>query len=114
MVKKLAIAVIGWIVENVPLIPRKITECIARLFPLCHTILLESKPDFSDNTYAVYQELLKRGFNKKYRLIWVTHAEYDDELPENVSVLNLKESWFTNNIRGRWIIARAQFIIECT
>ena len=33
-------------------------------------ILFESRPPFSDNTRAVYDEFLRRGFDKKYRLVW--------------------------------------------
>lgn len=33
-------------------------------------IVFESVPDFSDNTRCVYDELIKRGYQKKYNLIW--------------------------------------------
>lgn len=113
-IKKLVIGLINWFAENIPLIPRKLTACIARLLPLRNTILLESKPPFTDNTVAVYEELLRRGYNKKYKLIWIAHSETDKtDLPENVSVLNLRRSYFTYNISGRWTIARAKYIIDC-
>lgn len=35
------------------------------------SILFESKPAFSDNTKAVYDEMVRRGFDRKYNLIWV-------------------------------------------
>lgn len=38
-------------------------------------IVFESVPDFSDNTYFVYDELVKRGYNKKYHLYW--YIDYD-------------------------------------
>ena len=34
------------------------------------SIIFESIPDFSDNTFAVYKEFLRRGYNKKYYLLW--------------------------------------------
>ena len=34
------------------------------------SIVFESIPNFSDNTRAVYDELVARGYGKKYRLIW--------------------------------------------
>lgn len=35
------------------------------------TILFESLPDFADNTMPVYEELCRRGYGKKYYLIWI-------------------------------------------
>lgn len=34
-------------------------------------IVLESKPDLSDNTRAVFDEMIRRGLNKKYKFIWL-------------------------------------------
>ena len=42
-------------------------------FLLKDYIILESGPDYADNTYYVYQELLKQGYNKKYKLVWVVN-----------------------------------------
>ena len=33
-------------------------------------IIFESRPRFSDNTRAVFDEFLRRGYDKKYRLVW--------------------------------------------
>lgn len=38
-------------------------------------ILFESKPDFSDNTLFVFNEMVKRGFNEKYEFIWVLNSK---------------------------------------
>ena len=35
-----------------------------------NVIVLESTPDFSDNTFAVYQELLRQGYGECYTLVW--------------------------------------------
>ncbi len=34
------------------------------------SIIFESFPDFTDNTKAVYDEMLRQGYGKKYRLVW--------------------------------------------
>ena len=34
------------------------------------SIIFESKPHFSDNTKPVYDEVVRRGYDKKYRLVW--------------------------------------------
>ncbi len=36
------------------------------------SIVFESVPDFADNTFAVYDEMRKRDFEKNYYLIWKT------------------------------------------
>ena len=44
----------------------KIFYNFPKLF-LRNYILFESNPDFSDNTYAVYKEIIKRNINKKFK-----------------------------------------------
>ncbi len=41
--------------------------------PLKNIIVLESEPDLSDNTKAVFDEFIKRGFNQKYKFIWMVN-----------------------------------------
>ncbi len=43
---------------------------ILRKMPLRNILLFESVPDLSDNTKAVFDEMLRRGWNKRYRLVW--------------------------------------------
>ena len=38
--------------------------------PVKNIILFESHPDFSDNTKAVFDEMVRRGLNKKYIFVW--------------------------------------------
>lgn len=52
-------------------IAKKIVLKLFDLLPLRNIILFESTPCFSDNTIMVYNELVKRGIDKKYKLIWV-------------------------------------------
>ena len=42
-----------------------------KLIPVKEQILLESAPDFSDNTYSLYLEMLKNNYQKKYKIIWL-------------------------------------------
>lgn len=48
-------------------------------------IVFESVPDFSDNTRAIFDEMARRGYDRKYRLIWYiddyTAAYYRDGKP---------------------------------
>ena len=55
------------------------------LFPLKNIIMLESYPTMTDNTKAVFDEMLRRGLNKKYKLVWKC---FDDYSP-NVKIKNV-------------------------
>lgn len=39
--------------------------------PIRNIILFESAPDYSDNTRAVFDEMVRRGLNKKYKFVWL-------------------------------------------
>ena len=52
---------------------KRMIACTARIFSIipCRYIVFESLPDFSDNTRAVFDEMVRRGINKKYKFIWL-------------------------------------------
>ena len=67
----------------------KIIIDILCLFPLKKIILFESFPSFSGNTEMVFEELLRRKINDKYKFVWV--MDDNANLPEKYkSVKKLK------------------------
>lgn len=56
----------------------KIICKIVDFLGLKNIILFESVPAYADNTKEVFDELVKRGINKKYKLVWV--CANDDEV----------------------------------
>lgn len=58
---------------------------IFNLLPLGNYILFESYPCYSDNTKPVFDELVRRGWNKKYKFIWVCETEADVRLMKKIS-----------------------------
>ena len=72
-------------------------------------IYLESKPPFSDNSYDVYRELLRRRLNGKYEIMWI-YDGYDkynssvipDDLPENVSVVEFKSDTLMDKLKKEY------------
>lgn len=52
---------------------KSIIRSVAPLFRLLpqNIIIFESIPDCSDNSKAVYDEMIKRGLNSMYKMIWV-------------------------------------------
>lgn len=67
--------------------------------PLNNYIVFESIPVFSDNAKAVYEELIRRKFNKKYKFFWLN---YNDECNKtafgNVKNVYLLENSAKGNI----------------
>lgn len=49
---------------------KAILKNIIRKMPLKY-VIFESVPDLSDNTKAVFDEMISRGINKKYKFVWL-------------------------------------------
>ena len=49
---------------------------ILRKLPLKKVILFESYPELSGSPWKIYQEMLKRGYDKKYNLIWAVDSSF--------------------------------------
>lgn len=81
-------------------IKKVIDYIFTKLFPMKNYILLESSPDYSDNTWALYNMLIKHKVNEKYKIIWVIY--WDDKVK-----LNCKNVISIN--RGKNIISRIIF-----
>lgn len=56
------------------------------LFPIQNTILFESVPNCGDSPKAVFDELIRRGYNQKYKMVWWL---YDDNFPKKEHVSNV-------------------------
>lgn len=55
---------------------KKIASKMILILPkwtLKNYIVFESAPDFADNTRAVFDEMIRRGLNKKYKMIWLVN-----------------------------------------
>lgn len=73
-------------------------------FPLAKRIVFESNPEMTGNVGAVYKELLRRGLNRKYKLVWrVENKEkYLDYGVENVSFIDYEPKSFGEKIKWFW------------
>lgn len=93
-------------------IKRFIKKIILSFIPLKKIMLLESNPNVSDNTKAVFDEMISRGLNKKYKMIWVVNGEY---LPKteikNVFYVNRKSKW--GKIKLLYYNVVAKCLISC-
>ncbi|MGN1299252.1 MAG: CDP-glycerol glycerophosphotransferase family protein [Candidatus Scatovivens sp.] len=66
---------------------KKLLNKIFSIFPLKNIIIMESNPDFADNSKLVFDELIKDGVNKKYKIIWFVS---ESKLFKNKKVKNVK------------------------
>lgn len=56
---------------------KKLFKTILAILPGRY-ILLESAPDLSDNTKAVFDEMIRRGLNRKYKFVWLCRDSLHD------------------------------------
>lgn len=94
---------------------KKLLICLCRFLPLRNDIIMESHPDFSDNTFALFQYFLKQGVNKRCRIYWALHNREQKlpELPENVDTFYLDARGIRQMTKRFFALYRSRFIIDC-
>lgn len=91
----------------------KILKFISSFLPVKNTILFESNPDFADNAFPVYQEMIKRGMNQKYKIIWILNNNVTPvDLPENVYFRKKVCGSILEKFLSQWEILRSKYIID--
>lgn len=79
-------------------------------------ILLESSPDFSDNTKFVFDEMIKEGLNNTFKLYWIVSNKelFDDVKIKNVKFVN-RDSFYFKYLRltSKVILDSNNFISKC-
>lgn len=91
----------------------KLRRIIFGLLPKKKYIIFESLPDLSDNTKAVFDEMIKRGLNKKYKFIWwVTDKNKEFPKYENTIYIDTKHKKEYNKYlnRAKTLICCNQFL----
>lgn len=85
-------------------------------FKMNNTILMESSPTFSDNTRYVFNELIKRKINEKYKIYWLVNGsieDYQDIKISNVYFVNRNDRSIKNIIQLAKLRILSKYIIEC-
>ena len=75
-------------------------------------IILESVPDLSDNTKAVFDEMLNRGLYKKYKFVWVV-SDKSKPLPSYPNTIYIDKKTRINKKLLSWYKFRAKCLICC-
>lgn len=88
---------------------RRFYHFVKDILPTSKSIVFESMPDFSDNTQAVYKEMLNQGLNRKYKFVWLCNSNDScKEKEKNELILTPK-----NKIL-RWYYTRfSKCLISC-
>lgn len=88
---------------------RKIFGVFLKNKPLKNIIVIESHNDFDSNGGAFYNYLIKNGYNKKYKIVWLLKHSLTEKLPHNVTSVPLHKpsvrknyykwmaKWFTSD-----------------
>ena len=91
---------------------KKVVGFAFSLLPLSKVIIFESTPDFSDNTKAVYDEMVRRGLNRKYKFVWLCFNDSPRSISEkNVKCVNCNTE--SGQMKRRYLLYRAKCIICC-
>ncbi len=87
----------------------KLFSYIFNLIPTNKTIVFESCPNLSDNTKAVFDEMIRRGINSKYKLVWILYNNDNHKYPEIHNVKYIK----SDNFKNFYYKITAKCLISC-
>lgn len=87
---------------------------ILSLFNKEKLIIFESQPDFADNTYPVFEEMVKRGLAERYTLVWSCNKESSQILGmDGLRYIYPLSKSLKERIRAAYYMACAKCMICC-
>lgn len=98
--------------QKIKKILKKCKRIVASALPLRNIIVLQSYPPMTDNTMGVFKEMLARGLNKKYKIVW-TRADKSKSLPQWENVSFLDENLLIDRIKFKLIKNTAKCLFSC-
>ena len=76
-------------------------------------IIFESVPDFGDNTYPVFLELVRRGMGEKYTLIWSCSKDVTlPDAPRGVRYIYPMRKTLKERLRNAYYMANAKCMVS--
>lgn len=91
---------------------KKIIRKMMQKLPVRNYIIFESVPDLSDNTRAVFDEMVARGINEKYKCIWWV-SDKKKEYPKYKNVKYLDGKGVLSGVLLSYYRIRARCLICC-
>ena len=83
---------------------------VTKNIKLKDTIMIESHNDFDCNGGAFYNYLIKNGYNRKYKIVWLVRKKVTGDLPENVETVPL----YGPNLRKAYYVCTSKyFTFDC-
>lgn len=76
---------------------------------LSNIIVIEGHNDFDSNGGAIYNYLIKNGYNKDYKIVWLLKNKLTKKLPPNVTHCYLNKP----SIRKNYFLCKAKYILTC-
>lgn len=65
---------------------KKIIKKIFTVLPIKNIIIMESNPDFTDNTKLVFDKFIEKNINDKYKIVWFVK---DKDIFKNIKIKNV-------------------------
>lgn len=75
-------------------------------------ILFESYPDFNGSALAVYEELVRRGYDKKYDLVWAVYDNFNFPTDKKIIKLFSSNGFCRLNPANAGILKRTKVIVD--
>ena len=91
---------------------KKILTNLIIFLPGKESIVFESIPNYSDSPIAVYDEFVRRGYDKKYQLVW-WHHENHASCARPTNCICLDNSTFIGHFRLWYYKLRAKCLVSC-
>lgn len=93
---------------------KNLKKWVLENMPLSNVILFESAPVYTDNTKAVFEEMVRRGLHKKYQFIWLYQSK--DQAPQGVDHVKFVKYPPENRLQEQyqtWLRYSAKALISC-
>ena len=89
---------------------KKIIKKIFNKSKIKNFIIMESRPDFSDNTKRIFDYLIENNYNQKYKIIWLLH---DNKKFKKIKINNVKFISDKSKFIKFYYLIHAKYLINC-
>ena len=97
---------------KIKLILKKLILGLIHILPGKRYVVFESIPNFSDSPKALFDELVRRGYGKKYRFVWLLHEKIVPQThPDCYSCIHTSSR--KDRLLLKWYSHRAKCLISC-
>lgn len=93
-----------------------IKKQLFKIIKIKNIIIMESNPDFTDNTKKVFDRLIENKVNNKYRIIWFVNnsKQFKNIKMKNVKFLSVfSQNTIMEKIKKTYYMYSAKIIIDC-